>query len=85
MSQVGMSGDLAASETFALRKAIEEFNKQASKQTQQMLRMTNVIARMTGVMTIGVLVQIYLALIVHLSDGFSDTPEEHLGADLFVT
>ena len=63
MSQAGVSGDAAASETFALRKAIEEFNKQASNQTQQMLRMTNVIAWLTGVMTIGVLVQIYLAIV----------------------
>jgi hypothetical protein len=63
MSQKGLSGDLAASETFALRKAIEEFNEQAGKQTQQMLRLTNVIAWLTGVMTIGVLVQIYLAIV----------------------
>ena len=63
MGQLGMSNDLAASETFALRKAIEEFNKQTSKQTQQMLRMTQVIAWLTGVMTIGVFVQIYLAIV----------------------
>ena len=63
MSQVGIGDDLAASETLALRKTIEEFNKQASKQTQQMLRLTHVIAWLTGVMTIGVLVQIYLAIV----------------------
>ncbi len=60
--QVGMGGDLAASEVSILRKSIEEFNKQASKQTQEMIHLTYVIAALTAIMTIFVGVQIYLAL-----------------------
>lgn len=61
--QAGISLDLAANEVFALRNSIEEFNKQTNKQTQQMLRLTRVIAWLTGVMTIGVIAQIYLVII----------------------
>jgi predicted lysophospholipase L1 biosynthesis ABC-type transport system permease subunit len=57
----GIGGDLAAGEVFRLRQSIEEFNKQASKQTQQMLRLTRVIAVLTAIMTVAVVVQIYLA------------------------
>jgi hypothetical protein len=62
--QSGTSSDLAAQEILALRNSIEEFNKQTNKQTQQMLRLTHVIAWLTGVMTLGVIVQIYF-LIIH--------------------
>lgn len=63
MGQVGIGGDEAAREMFALRKTIEEFNKQASKQTEKMIRLTHVIAWLTGVMTVAVFVQIYLAIV----------------------
>lgn len=61
--QVGIGVDLSAKETFELRKSIEEFNKHASKQTQQMLHLTYAIAVLTGIMTVLVGVQIYLAVI----------------------
>jgi hypothetical protein len=57
--QEGISADLAATETLALRKAIEEFNKQSSDQTKQMLCLTRVIAWLTAVMTIVSVFQIY--------------------------
>ncbi len=60
--QVGMSSDQAAGEVFRLRQSIEEFNKQASKQTQQMLNLTRVIAVLTGIMAVLVVFQIYLAI-----------------------
>lgn len=61
--QVGGGGDLAARETFELRKSIEEFNKQASKQTQQMIFLTWAIAVLTLIMTGAVFFQIYLAIV----------------------
>jgi len=62
-NQTGIHGNIAAYETAALRKVIEDFNEQANKQTHQMLRLTKVIAYLTGVMTIGLLVQIYIAIV----------------------
>ncbi len=62
MGQQGMGGDLAANEVAALRKVIELFNEQASKQTQQMLNLTKAIAILTFVMTVGLIVQIWLAV-----------------------
>ncbi len=68
--EVGIGGDLAAGEVFRLRQSIEEFNMQASAQTQQMLRMTQrmfylnwTIAGLTIIMTVLVGVQVYLAII----------------------
>lgn len=61
-SQVGISGNQAASEVDLLRKSIEEFNDQASKQTKQMLRLTRVMAWLTAIMTVFVGVQVYLAI-----------------------
>jgi uncharacterized protein with von Willebrand factor type A (vWA) domain len=59
---VASNAAAAAYEIIALRNSIEEFNKQASKQTQQMLRLTHVIAWLTGVMLLGVIVQICLVI-----------------------
>ncbi len=59
---VASNAAAAAYEIIALRNSIEEFNKQASKQTQQMLRLTHVIALLTGVMLLGVIVQICLVI-----------------------
>jgi hypothetical protein len=61
-SQVGISGDLAASEVSQLRKSVGEFSDQASKQTKQMLQLTRVLTWLTGIMTLLVVVQICLAI-----------------------
>jgi hypothetical protein len=47
--------------TRELESTIREFNASAERQTRQMLRLTWVIAALTAVMTVGVVVQIYLA------------------------
>lgn len=46
----------------ALHETIKEFNNQSREQTAQMLKLTKVMAWLTGVMLLGLLVQIYLAL-----------------------
>ena len=46
--------------TDALHSSIKEFNAQSGRQTQQMLRLTWVMAVLTGVMLLGLLIQIYL-------------------------
>jgi hypothetical protein len=61
-SQVGISGDQAASEVNRLRKSVEEFSNQASKQTKQMVKLTRVLAWLTAIMMVLVGVQIYLAI-----------------------
>ena len=62
-SGTGMPLDTAGRETVGLLKSIEEFNRQSSKQTQQMIYLTRVIAVLTVVMTILIGVQIYLAIV----------------------
>jgi hypothetical protein len=61
-SQVGISGDLAASEVSLLRKSVEEFSLQASKQTKQMLKLSQILAWLTAIMTVLVGIQLYLAI-----------------------
>lgn len=46
----------------ALHETIKAFNDQSRAQTAQMLKLTKVMAWLTGVMLLGLLVQIYLAL-----------------------
>ncbi|OHA89183.1 MAG: hypothetical protein A3C70_00600 [Candidatus Zambryskibacteria bacterium RIFCSPHIGHO2_02_FULL_43_14] len=46
-----------------LRKSIRLFNKKSSEQTEKMIRLTWLIAGLTGVLVVGLLVQIYLAKI----------------------
>ena len=46
----------------ALHETIKAFNDQSREQTAQMLTLTKVMAWLTGVMLLGLLVQIYLAL-----------------------
>ena len=46
----------------ALHETIKAFNDQSRDQTAQMLKLTKVMAWLTGVMLLGLLVQIYLAL-----------------------
>ena len=55
--------------TVKLHETIKEYNEISSRQTEQMLRLTDriltltkLLAVLTSVMTIGVAVQIYLAL-----------------------
>ncbi len=48
--------------TNALHETIREFNSQASRQTEQMLLLTKVMAWLTGVMLLGLVVQICLAI-----------------------
>jgi hypothetical protein len=62
-NQVGISSDLAASEVNRLRKAVEEFSNQASKQTAKMIRLTRVMAWLAAIMTVLVAVQVYLAIV----------------------
>jgi len=45
-----------------LGEAIEVFNKQSSKQTQKMIRLTRYIVGLTIIMIIGLVVQIILSL-----------------------
>jgi hypothetical protein len=61
-SQVGMPSSQAASEVSSLRKSMDEFNNQASKQTKQILQLTRVLAALTAIMTVLVGVQVYLAI-----------------------
>jgi hypothetical protein len=51
-SQVGMHGDLAASEVAILRKSIEDFDCQASAQTKQIIKFTKVLIWLTTIMTV---------------------------------
>ncbi len=46
--------------TDALHASIKEFNAQSGRQTEQMLRLTWVMAVLTAVMLLGLVVQIYL-------------------------
>ncbi|KKQ64574.1 MAG: hypothetical protein US86_C0019G0002 [Candidatus Daviesbacteria bacterium GW2011_GWA2_38_24] len=46
-----------------LQKTIQVFNEQASKQTEKMIEVTNLIAMLTTLMLVGLIVQIYLAKI----------------------
>lgn len=62
-NQAGISSDLAASEVDRLRKSLEEFAQKASEQTNQMLRLTRVLAWLTAIMTVLIVVQIYLAIL----------------------
>ena len=48
--------------TKALHATIKAFNEQSSKQTDQMLKLTRWITGLTVVMTVGLAIQIYLAL-----------------------
>ena len=68
MSDGLIGGHISAMATEKLHESIKEFNVQSSKQTeevirltQQMLWLTRIIALLTLVMAIGVGVQIYLA------------------------
>ncbi len=61
-SQVGISSNQAASEVDRLHKSLEEFAKKAGEQTNQMLRLTRVLAWLTTIMTVLVGVQVYLAI-----------------------
>lgn len=64
-----IAGIMGANETKNLHKSIVDFNEQSSKQTEQMLqlsnrmlRLTRVITFLTLIMTIGVGIQIYLTI-----------------------
>ncbi len=57
-------GELSGSDaTNALHDTLKRFNKQSQEQTAQMVMLTKVIVGLTVVTLIGVLVQIYLAVI----------------------
>lgn len=45
-----------------LQETIKTFNTQSSNQTEEMIRLTKWITALTGVMVVGLLIQIYLAL-----------------------
>ena len=69
MSDELVSAAMTVSGMNRLHQSIKEFNEQSSKQTEQMLRfthqllwLTRVMAWLTLIMTIGVGVQIYLAI-----------------------
>jgi hypothetical protein len=56
-------GELSGSDaTNALHETIRRFNEQSQRQTAQMVKLTKVIAWLTGVMLLGVLVQIWFAI-----------------------
>ena len=57
------SGSKATSE---LHHTIREFNKCAEAQTQQLVRLTKVLAWLTGVMLAAVIVQVVLAIVAAL-------------------
>ena len=61
-NQVGISGNLAASEVSYLRKSVDEFSQQANKQTKQMLKLTRILALLTAIMIVLVGAQLYLAI-----------------------
>jgi hypothetical protein len=61
-SQVGISSDQAATEVDRLRKSLEEFAKKAGEQTNQMIRLTRVLAWLTAIMTVLVGGQVYTAI-----------------------
>lgn len=46
-----------------LHEIIKTFNKQSSKQTEKMITLTQVIILLTGVLVVGLFIQIYLAKI----------------------
>jgi Mg2+ and Co2+ transporter CorA len=60
-SQVGI-GDSAATEVNRLRESVDEFSRQANKQTNQMLKLTRILAWLTAMMTVLVGAQLYLAI-----------------------
>ncbi|MDX2252012.1 MAG: hypothetical protein NW202_06985 [Nitrospira sp.] len=47
--------------TRKLHETIRDFNEVASRQTQEILKLTRVIAFLTLVMTVGLIVQVFLA------------------------
>jgi hypothetical protein len=49
--------------TMQLEETIKKFNEETSRQTRQLLILTWVIAALTFIMTIGVGLQIYLAVV----------------------
>ena len=61
-NQVGVPGNLAALEVHRLQKAVEDFSRQATKQTNQMLKLTRVLAWLTAAMTILACGQLYLVI-----------------------
>lgn len=61
-NQTGISSDQAASEVLSLHKSVEEFSKQASRQTKKMICLTRVLAWLTAIMTVLVGLQVYLTI-----------------------
>jgi hypothetical protein len=65
MSQVGLGPLTSAPEVIKLRESIEEFNREANKQSRTMINLTWAILALTLVMTALVGWQIYLVLSRH--------------------
>jgi len=60
--QVGIGGDQAAKEVHSLQESVAEFNKQASKQTGKIIKLTRVLIWLTAIMTALVGLQVYLTI-----------------------